>query len=76
MHTFQNESEAPLVDDAAVALIFLWEALVPVSFVLGIVAPVLLQFVMYDRPLMNPITIALLLILPYKFCPGAAWRWI
>lgn len=60
----------------AVALTFVWEALVPVSVVLGILAPVVMQFVMYDRPLMNPITIGLLLILPYKFCPGAAWRWI
>lgn len=60
----------------AVALTVVWEALVPVSVVWGILLPLVLQNVMYDRPLMNPITVALLLILPYKFCAGCAWRWI
>lgn len=60
----------------AALLTIIWEAVTPVSIVLGIVVPVIMQYVMYDRPILNPITVALLVILPCKFVPGAAWRWI
>ncbi len=54
----------------------LYEALVPVSIVWGLAVPLVYQWAMFERPVMNPVTVAMLLILPYKFCPGAAWHWL
>ena len=61
---------------AVVFMTIVWEAIVPVSVAWGLVAPLAFQWFMYDRPIMNPVTVGLLIILPYKFCPGAALRWV
>ncbi len=60
---------------AVLAATLLWEAVVPVSVVWGLVLPLFVSWVVFDRPIMNPIIVGLMLILPYKFIPGAAWRW-
>lgn len=60
---------------AVLAATLLWEAVVPVSVVWGLALPLFVSWVVFDRPIMNPIIVGLMLILPYKFIPGAAWRW-
>lgn len=53
-----------------------WEVLVPVSFLWAVALPVHCAWSLYDRPIFNPITVGLLLMLPLKFYPGGPFRWI
>ena len=60
---------------AVLAATMLWEALTPVSVFWGLAVPLFVNWVCYDRLIMNPIMVGLMLLLPYKFIPGAEFRW-
>lgn len=51
-------------------LTVLWEAITPVSLVLAGLAPLFLAWIMYDKPLLSPIVVALVLMSPLKFPLG------
>ena len=61
---------------AVLAATMVWEALTPVSVFWGLALPLFVNWVCYDRLVMNPIMVGLMLMLPYKFIPGAQFRWL
>jgi hypothetical protein len=62
--------------NAVLAATMLWEALTPVSIFWGLALPLFVNWVCYDRLVMNPIMVGLMLMLPYKFIPGAEFCWL
>mmetsp|Transcript_45336 Transcript_45336/g.116044 ORF Transcript_45336/g.116044 Transcript_45336/m.116044 type:complete len:231 (-) Transcript_45336:13-705(-) len=51
-----------------------WQAVIPVSFVLSIVIPSILSWIIWDG-YMSPIGLSMVLLVPFKFVPWVPWVW-
>ncbi len=67
---------------AAIMMTFCWQLMTPHSLLPSLLPPLWVSWAAsgkggpYRSFLFNPISFALIVMIPSKFVPGAYWRWI
>jgi len=54
----------------------LWQIIVPVSFILGIVVPMVISWLWWDNGFLSPVAIPLYLVIPFKYGLISKWVWL